>query len=55
LGIDIVIPKASDDLEHSTGVPLVLEVNVRPGLQIQNANARGLKRALNGAMVGATP
>jgi alpha-L-glutamate ligase-like protein len=53
LGIDIVIPKASGDLEHSTGVPLVLEVNVRPGLQIQNANARGLRRALDVVQVGA--
>jgi alpha-L-glutamate ligase-like protein len=59
LGIDIVIPEASGDLEHSTGVPLVLEVNVRPGLQIQNANVRGLRGALdgvqlNGVQVGAT-
>jgi alpha-L-glutamate ligase-like protein len=38
LGIDIA-------LDRSRG-PLVLEVNARPGLEIQNANRRGLREAI---------
>jgi alpha-L-glutamate ligase-like protein len=38
LGIDFVI-------EENRG-PLVMEVNTRPGLEIQNANRRGLREAL---------
>ena len=38
LGIDVVI----DDIEG----PLILEINARPGLQIQNINAQGLRPLL---------
>lgn len=38
LGVDVVV-----DREHG---PLVLEINVRPGLEIQNVNGRGLGAAL---------
>lgn len=38
LGVDIVI--------DAVGRPLVLEVNARPGLEIQNVNGRGLGQAL---------
>lgn len=38
LGIDIALDK--------TRGPLVLEVNARPGLEIQNANRRGLREAI---------
>ncbi|HET9481790.1 MAG TPA: sugar-transfer associated ATP-grasp domain-containing protein, partial [Candidatus Polarisedimenticolia bacterium] len=37
LGVDIVL---------TAGGPLVMEVNVRPGLEIQNVNRRGLRRRL---------
>ncbi len=39
MGLDIV-------LDVSRG-PLVLEINARPGLEIQNANRQGLRRILN--------
>ncbi len=38
LGVDVVV-----DREHG---PLVLEINVRPGLEIQNVHGRGLNAAL---------
>ena len=38
LGVDVVLSEGSG--------PLVMEVNVRPGLEIQNVNARGLRRPL---------
>ena len=38
LGVDVVVDEA--------GQPLVLEVNARPGLEIQNVNARGIGAAL---------
>ena len=40
LGVDIVFDEASG--------PLILEVNVRPGLAIQLANRTGLRAALEG-------
>lgn len=43
LGVDLVI----DHLER----PLVLELNARPGLEIQNVNARSLDAALQGESV----
>lgn len=45
LGVDVVM-----DVERG---PLVLEVNARPGLQIQNITSRGLQEAL--ALAGARP
>ena len=38
LGIDVVITEDEG--------PLIMEVNVRPGLEIQNVNGRGLRQAL---------
>jgi glutathione synthase/RimK-type ligase-like ATP-grasp enzyme len=38
LGVDVVL-----DVERG---PLVLEINARPGLEIQNINARGLGSAI---------
>lgn len=36
------------DIALSPDGPLMLEINVRPGLQIQNANGRGMRRLLEG-------
>jgi len=41
LGVDVVLAEAEG--------PLVMEVNVRPGLEIQNVNGRGLRRGLERA------
>ncbi|MHB8875011.1 MAG: sugar-transfer associated ATP-grasp domain-containing protein [Myxococcaceae bacterium] len=41
LGVDVVVDRAKG--------PLVLEINVRPGLEIQNVNGRGLGVALGEA------
>ena len=43
LGIDIVLDRDA--------TPLVLEINARPGLEIQNVNGRGLREALRAATV----
>jgi glutathione synthase/RimK-type ligase-like ATP-grasp enzyme len=40
LGVDISISQSG---------PVLLEINVRPGLEIQNANVRGLRSILEGA------
>ena len=37
------------DISISQGGPVLLEINVRPGLEIQNANVRGLRSILEGA------
>ncbi|MEM8568262.1 MAG: sugar-transfer associated ATP-grasp domain-containing protein [Bacteroidota bacterium] len=42
IGVDLVIDKAKG--------PMVMEVNVRPGLWIQLANKQGLKQAINNAI-----
>ncbi len=34
------------DMTITTGGPVLLEINVRPGLEIQNANARGMRQLL---------
>jgi alpha-L-glutamate ligase-like protein len=47
LGVDIVLD------EHSG--PLVMEVNVRPGLEIQNVNRRGLRQRLERLTLTARP
>jgi alpha-L-glutamate ligase-like protein len=49
LGVDII-------LAHGSG-PIIMEVNVRPGLEIQNVNGRGLRRGLERAweMPGSRP
>lgn len=47
LGVDIVLDSAA--------TPLVLEVNARPGLEIQNVNGRGLRDAIAAALGRATP
>ena len=36
------------DISISQGGPVLLEINVRPGLEIQNANVRGLRSILEG-------
>lgn len=38
LGVDVVLADGAG--------PLIMEVNVRPGLEIQNVNGRGLRRRL---------
>ena len=48
LGIDVAVTEDES--------PVVLEVNVRPGLEIQNANARGLRSDLHSAdLAGVRP
>ena len=42
LGVDVVLSEGSG--------PLIMEVNVRPGLEIQNVNGRGLRRILERAV-----
>ena len=44
LGIDVAVTEDES--------PVVLEVNVRPGLEIQNANGRGLRSELDSAAQG---